>query len=299
MANTIKNLMANVKREKLLSISNIFVMTLTFVLLGFFISIIVGTQTTLKRLEQQAQITAFFKDDFPEKNIMELKARLETDERILSVAYVSKDQAFKIFTDINKDEPVLLESISADILPASLEIRAKKLSDLGNISSELSSLDGVEEVKYFRDVIDKFKTFSGVITIIGVALLIIFFLTSYAVIIVTLRTTIHSKGTELEIMKLVGASDTYVKTPLLYQGMFFGIVSAFVASIILVLYLQVFLAFMAGGFLGMDNNALTIFPGVFVRPILFQLFLVIILLISGVSLGYLGSLTAVKKYLKY
>lgn len=294
MSKTIETVVANIKREKLLSISNLLVMTVTFVVLGLFIEIILYSQTAIKLLEQQAQITVFFKDDVPEAKILELKKQFEGDERILAVNYVSKEDAFNIFKELNKDEPVLLESISANILPASLEIKSKNISSLGSLASEYQSIDGVEEVKYFEDVIERFKYWSNIIYIIGFVTLAILFIISYSVIIVTLRTTINSKGVELEILKLVGASDRYVKVPLIYQGMLFGGFSAFLASLFLILG-SIFTRVL--GFLG---SGLDIYLASFkLDTLVFTVLLSVVLFLSGVFLGYLGSLTAVKKYLQY
>ena len=294
MSKTIETVVANIKREKLLSISNLLVMTVTFVVLGLFIEIILYSQTAIKLLEQQAQITVFFKDDVPEAKILELKKQFEGDERILAVNYVSKEDAFNIFKELNKDEPVLLESISANILPASLEIKSKNISSLGSLASEYQSIDGVEEVKYFEDVIERFKYWSNIIYIIGFVTLAILFIISYSVIIVTLRTTINSKGVELEILKLVGASDRYVKVPLIYQGMLFGGFSAFLASLFLILG-SIFTRVL--GFLG---SGLDIYLASFkLDTLVFSVLLSVVLFLSGVFLGYLGSLTAVKKYLQY
>ena len=295
MAKIWVNLINTVRREKLMAISNVFVLTMTFLVLGIFIYIVAMSQTALHFLEQQAQVTVFFKDDFQEESILGLKSSLERDPRISAVKYVSKAEAFKIFTEINKDEPILLESITPDILPASLEIKTKSISDLSALASELSKKDGVEEIRFFKDVVERFRFWSNVVYIVGFVLVAMFLVISYSVVLATLRTTINSKGVELEIMKLVGASDSYVKTPLIMQGVFFGVISALIAGFLMVLWglvtrsLSLFRAGMSFGFL----------PGISVNPLVFSFILALTLLLSGALLGYIGSYYAVKKYLKY
>jgi cell division transport system permease protein len=286
---------ADVKKEKLLSVSNILIMTVTFVLLGLLINIIVFSQTAVRYLEEQAQVTAFFKDDYSVDQINSLKDKLSGDKRVSSVIYVSKEDALRIFQEINKDEPVLLESVSAGILPASLEIRSANIANLKPIAEELNGVDGVEEVRYFEDVISKFKYWSTIIYITGTLLVLVFFIISYSVVIAALRTTINSKGAELEIMKLVGASDDYVKSPFIHQGVYFGMFSAFIASVLMILLgvgITVSNVFPKG--LG-----LAFIPGVFVTPWIFSVILTVVLLGSGFLLGYLGSSAAIKRYLNY
>ena len=295
MANIVKNIVSNVKRERFLSVSNILVMSVTFLLFGIFIYVIAISQTTLRYLEEQVQLSVFFKDDVSESTILGLKTKYEKDARVSSVKYVSKEDAFKIFSEINKDEPILLESISPSILPASLEIKAYNLADFTPLSEELSKTDGVEEVKFFRDVIQKFKQISSVIYVVGFVITFVLFLISYSVVISTLRTTITSKGTELEILKVVGASDDYVKRPLIYQGVFYGVFSAFMAGILLVI---------AGYLLQISKNfpqgfSFGFMPSLHVTPLVFSFFMFGTLLLSGILLGYLGSVSTVKKYLRY
>ena len=291
------SMMTNIKREKMISISNIVVMTVTFTMLGFLISMIVGSQTALKYLERQAQLTVFFKDDYQEKDILNMKLELEKDARVDVVNYVSKDEAFKLFSEVNKDQPLLLESISASILPASLEIRTNDIKDLSVLAGELSSRDGVEEVKFFQDVIERFRSFTNIIYIVGGVLVLVFLLISYSVILATLRATINSKGVELEIFKLVGATNNFVKKPLIYQGVLFGLISSTIASVIVVSVVL--------GAVIIPNDMF--FTGLYVvlgasfivKPYVFSILLTVLLLLSGLALGYFGSSSAVKKYLKY
>lgn len=290
-----QSLFTHIKREKLLSISNIVVMTITFLILGIFIFVVAISQTSLRYLEQQAQITLFFKDDFPEEKILEIKNRLENDTRISEVRYISKDDAFRIFTEINKDEPILLESISPNILPASLEIKSKDLSKLPDLADELSSVEGLEELRFFRDVVERFRFWSNIVYIVGFVLIGTFLLISYSVIIATLRTTINSKGVELEIMKLVGATDSYVKNPLILQGLFYGVTSSLIAGLVVLIMGGVMQKY---NFLT-DGIAFGFLTELSLSPLMFSVVLFFIMLFSGVLLGFLGSYTAVKRYLKY
>lgn len=293
MDNLWKDLITSIKREKFLAVTNVFVMTLTFLILGVFLSVVMISRSALHDLENQAQITVFFKDDFEETRILELRDVLLTDERIMEAAYISKEDAFKIFMEVNQNEPVLLESVSVGILPASLEIHTKKLGFLAELAEEVQKLDGVEEVKFFRDVIERFKFISSVIYISGAILVGVFFTVSYSVVLVTLRMTINSKKEELEIQKLVGASDSYVKKPLLVLGGAFGVLAAVVAGLLIFVSLVVF------SFSAAFGTGLWLFLSIRIHLALFAALLFLLLVVFGGVLGYLGSLSAVKKYLNY
>lgn len=290
------SLVVTLHREKLLFISNLIIMTVTFLVLGLFIGLVIFSQSILRRLEQQAPVTIFFKDDFTENKIMELKNTLEQDERVLNITYISKEEAFKVFTEVHKDQPILLGSASKEILPASLRIRAKKISDLEVMAKELTTLDGVEYVKFFRDAVENFKTTSTIMYIVGLILVSIFILISYSIVIITLRTSISSKGTELEILKLVGASDSYVKSPLIFQGVFLSISSAVLASIILI---GISLTIYFTKTTSIVWKTLLITQTISVNLLIFTALLSVILILSGATLGFLGSWTAIKRYLEY
>jgi len=288
-------MLTTLKRERFLTITNLAVMSITFLVLGIFISVVFASQSVLKYLESQAQVTVFFKDDFPEQNIFELKDKLHNDVRIAEVFYSSKEDAFKLFTELNKDDPILLESISASIFPASLELKTKKLADLAILADELAAVDGVEDVRFFREVVEKFRYTRNVIYIVGSSLGLLFLVISYSVVIATLRLTITAKSAELEIQKLVGASDDYICAPLIAQGLFFGILSASIASLVL---------FVIAG-VGVVSGTFT--AGLFIpflysfriHVLVFTALLSIILLFSGGLLGYIGSKTAIRNYLRY
>lgn len=290
-----ENLKTYLQKEKLMTLSHFLVMGITFLVLGIFINVIVLSQTMLGYLEDQAQITVFFKDEFGEDKIIPFRDELSSDERVDEVTYISKEEALRIFKEINEDQPVLLESISASVLPASLEIKTVSISDLEGLTNELGQREGVEEVRFYKDVIDRFRTVSNTIYIVGAVLVLVFFVISYSVIVSSLRTAINSRGSELEIMKLVGASDPYVKKPFIYQGVFFSVTSALAASVLMILLdfglskWDVFSRGLSLGFL----------PGVFISPLIFSFILAFILVVSGILLGYFGSSAAVKKYLKY
>lgn len=285
------------KSEKLFTFANVSFMTATFLVLGLFFIVQVFSQTFLDSLEKEASITIFFKDDFDEPKILDLKFKIENDPRVFNVNYVSKEDALKIFKELNKDEPLLLESVTASVLPASLEIRAKDSKDLDTLYEEYLNLDGVEDIKYFKDIVSKFNFWRNVLSVGVLVLLVILLIMSFAVVVSTIRTAISVRGEEYEILKLVGASDGYIKRPLVYQGAFYGAFSGFLASLI---YTILFIVFYFKGWvdvLGIGN--LIIFSNYSVPLFMFVPILGFILVISGLLLGFVSSNSAVSKYLKY
>ncbi|HOM77641.1 MAG TPA: permease-like cell division protein FtsX [bacterium] len=292
--NNTKRIIETIRKEKVLSIANILIMTITFLILAIFLTLVFATQSALTYLEQQTQVTAFFEDDFTEDKILTLKKELEKDERIFSVEYVSKQKALEIFMELNKDEPLLLESVSANILPASINVKTKQIGDLQVVSEELSKVQGVEGVKFFRDVVDSFKSIAKVIYATGFVLSGVFLFISYSAIVLLLRTYINRRGTELEIQKLVGASNAYVKKPIVAQGIFFSVISGVKAVLIIFLFTGIFQIIY-----GPQDLLVPFSRGVTISVWIYSTVLGGIILASSYFLGLIGSSSAVKKYLEY
>ena len=297
MSQALNKVLHSANKEKLFTASNLVVMILTFLVFGLFVLLEVFSQTLLDKLEKEATVTVFFKDDFEERRILDLKAKLEMDERVFSIKYVSKDDAFAIFKELNKDEPLLLESVTASVLPASLEVKAYDVGTLDDLSEEYSKLEGVEGVKFFKDIIERFNQWRTGLSIgVGVILAILLFV-SFSIVVSTIRTAISLRGPEYEILKLVGASDDFVKKPLVYQGVMYGGVSAFIASIV---YALLLLGGELGGvFKSLNLSDLVLFSNFSVPIWGFALMLICILTVSGILLGFLSSVSAIKNYLKY
>ncbi len=297
MSQALSRAVHSASREKLFTVSNLVVMTLTFLVFGLFALLEVFSQTLLDKLEKEAAVTVFFKDDFEERQILDLKAKLEMDERVFSIKYVSKEDAFAIFRELNKDEPLLLESVTASVLPASLEVKARDVGLLNDLAAEYTKLEGVEGVKFFEDIIERFNQWSNGLSIgVGVILVILLFV-SFSIVVSTVRTAISLRGPEYEILKLVGASDDFVKRPLVYQGIMYGGVSAFIASFI---YAVLLVSGEIGGvFRTLNLSSFVLFPNYSVSIWVLAIMLVCLLTVSGILLGFLSSISAVRKYLKY
>jgi len=248
-----------------------------------------------KRVCVYYTVSRKLKDDFEESKILDLKNNLTADSKVTSVVYISKEEAFKIFTTINKDQPILLQSVTKNILPASLEIKTNNLADMTPLADTLSKNAGVEEVKFFKDVIDKFRFWSNLVYGISGFLAFVFIIIAFVVIVVSLRITISLKKTELEIMKLVGAADRYVRSPLLLQGVLFGVTSALITSLLFILITIILLITHVAS----PSFTFSLIFGIQVSLVLYIVILVAFMLVSGFLLGYFGSSFAVKKYLKY
>lgn len=229
-----KEAVKNIWRDKGISLATLLVTTLTFSVTSVFVLVVMASHLALDYLETKAQLTVFFRDEATEESILNLKSQLEASERLVEVSYTSKEDALEIYREDYKDEPELLEAISANIFPASLDIHAENIEDLDIINQLLSNDGLVEEVVYFQDVAENFQQVSDIIRKAGLGLVGIFAGISLLIILLAIGMSIHGKSGEVEIMRLVGASKWYIRMPFLIQGAFYG-VGAVVLSFVLIL----------------------------------------------------------------
>lgn len=285
----VKVMLTNVKRSGWSTATSVLVMTLTFFMASLFIISAYISNVVLGYLESKAQITAFFKDSASEENILNFKSELEQTNLTAGVVYVSKEEALKIYMGQHKSEPLLLESISSSIFPASLDVRAKNIKDLPNLAGLLEKVDGVEEVVYYKDVISTFQKWADTIKYAGVFLIGILALISILVVLVTVSAVIHSKKEEIVVMRLIGASDWYIRSPFLAQGVFYGVSAALLSTIFIVVLLPFIYPYFNNVFSGIPIPAFTPFT---------VLALLGIEVLFGAFLGAFGSIVALRKYLK-
>lgn len=290
------NLIQFLKKEKMISTISILAIFVSFTLLSFIISFSVLSNTAMNFLQKQVQVRVFFKDSFTQDSILALKTELEKDPRIMEVGYTSKEDALRIFKDLSKNDPILQESLTSNILPASLEIRAYDVKDLDEIANEFSGREYVDSVKYLKDIKDTFKYYSTIITVVSVILFALFFIVSFGIILSTIRINIFQKKEEIETMKIVGASDDFIQRPFIHQGVVYAMVGSFLSGLLSFIIL---ILMYASNTLGLkDLKEVFLFGNVKVNFVVFTILLVLVINLLGYLLGRFGSKAAVDTYLK-
>lgn len=279
----------NIRRSPYQALAAILVMTLTFLVISFFSFLIVGSSKVITFFESKPQVTAFFKDEAKQENINALEAQLNETGKIASMKFVSKDEALKIYREQNKSDPLLLDLVTADILPASLEITTTKIEDMTGIAEMLKQSSIVQEVVFQKDIVSTLVSWTTAARSIGIVLISVLSLVSTFIIITIIGIKISQKRDDIEIMRLIGASNWYVRWPFLFEGMFYAVIGAFiawlVASAALVYATPALSSFLRG---------IPIFP----IPLVFFLVLLGAEFLLAIILGFFASFLAVLRYLK-
>ena len=279
----------NIRRSPFQAIAASMVMFLTFFALLTFLLLAAGSQMVLRYYESKPQAIAFFKDGTTPADVQAIQNALAQDTKVTTTKYVSKEDALKIYKERNKNDPALLELVTANILPASLEISTRTPEDLEPVAQILKKEPVVEEIIVPEDVIATLTTATRVIRVVGGATVTFLILFATLIILMVIGFKIRLKKDEIEIMRLVGASSTFIRAPFILEGVFYGMVGAFSAWIVIYAVIWYFTPFWQDYL-----REVQILP---VNP-LFMLGLLVSALVVAIIIGTLGSLGAVRRYLR-
>ncbi len=213
------------------SASVVLVMAATLLIGQLFIVTMVASNQILVFFENQPQVTVFFQDEATEDQILQIKKELEKEEAINEVAYISKEQAVEIYREQHQDDPELLEFVTPDILPASLEISATDPRRLAEVAMEFEDNQFVEEVIYQQDLVDELLNWTQAIRTAGIVLLAVQGFILIVLITLVIANNINVFSREIEIMRLVGAGSWYIRWPFILDGILFALAGASIASL--------------------------------------------------------------------
>lgn len=278
-----------IRRSPYQSIAAILIMSLTFFTIGVFSLITIISIRAINHLESQPQLSIFFKEGSTQQDIESLRNQLEDTGKVKSIKFISKEEAFSIYKNLNKEDPLLLDLVTADILPASLDVQANDASDLTPLAQIAKSAKSVEQINYQKDVIENLIRITEGLRQIGVLIIGVLLAVSIFVILTIIGIKITVRKDEIEIMKLIGASNWFIRTPFLLEGMFYGAVGAIVGWGI------------TYGILYFNSTTISYFFGsIQVLPIapLLMIQVLGVLFVSAVILGAFSSFLAVLRYLK-
>lgn len=279
----------HIRRSPYQAFAAVFIITQTFFVISIFTFIILGSAKIISHFESLPQVTAFFKNEAKQEDINKIQRQLQDTGKISKISFVSKQQALDIYKEQNKNDPLLLDLVTADILPASLQISTTKIGDLTSISDILKKSTLVREVIFPKDIISRLTDWTNALRKIGVALIAVLGIDSIFIMVIIISIRISQKKEEIEILKLIGATSGYIRMPFLFEGIAYGLVGAFLGWILasgILLYTTPFLSSFLHG--------ISIFP---IHPLFFLELLGVEILLA-ILLGVFSSFLAVLRYLK-
>jgi cell division transport system permease protein len=292
--------LTNFTRNFWLSATATLVMVITLAILTLTLIVFNVSSAAIHSVQERVDISVYFKTEVAENQILKIKDQLLQMPEISSINYVSADQALAQFKQLHSRNSLIndsLDQLSENPLPATLQIKAKQLDQFQKISDTLKKPEYASYIQQpngvnFEDnrvVIDRLSRLLSALKKLGAGMVIVFCFIAVLVIFNTIRLTIYNRREEVEIMKLVGATNWYIRWPFIIESMFYSL-AASIITIALTIPIVNFLLPRLSSYIG--TNLSTSNPG-------FNLWYIFLMqLVIAFCLGIFSSLVAIRRYLR-
>ena len=275
-------------RNAVMSLAATATMVLMLLLLAGFWIIQTGLLAGLQFTEQKVEVVAYLQPNTTDTQVSDLETKLRAMPQVATVTYISRDQALATFraSMAAQGREDLTRYLDANPLYASLEVKMVDPSQVRVVGDALRQDPSIRNVINIEDLVERVLTVTGILRTAGTVVLVIVGVIALFIIINTIRLAVLARADEIEVMRLVGASDAFIRWPFVFEGAFVGFLGSAVTLIILLAVADPLSAFMADFF-----RVLPLQFGSLTRD------LVALVMGAGVGLGVLGSWLSVRTYL--
>jgi len=290
--------LTNFRKNWVLSMGAVTAVALCLIVIGSIMFIAYMGNQLINKVESQIEIEIFLKDNAPYNRIQALEDKILSWPEVKKVNYVSKESALKKFKIDFKDNPEVLQNLQGNPLPSSFRVwlrnprtvkgTVKRIKQLGVINELVA--DKNNDIKFGSQYVSKLFTITRGVSIAAAGIIILLIFVSLVLITNTIRLAIFARRKEIGIMKLVGASNWFIRVPFLLEGVIEGALGAVIAILILgILYRAAVRSIIGGKWLvfmrvPLDQNAFIV--------------MLLVLALSGVLIGSMGSAIALRRFLK-
>ena len=214
------------------TVAALLVISLTFFVISLFILVGLGSNVVLHYFEKQPQMIVFFKKDVEEARIQEVKQALEATGKAESIQYTDKEEALAFYKEQAKNDPALTRNLTSNIFQASLDISPKDINDIDDLAAVVEDKkyeQFVDEVSFPRVVTERLASWTSTSRLVGMGLILFLIVLSFIIMLVTIGLNIASYRKEISVMRLVGASNWYIRGPFVLEGIIYGVVASVLA----------------------------------------------------------------------
>jgi cell division transport system permease protein len=286
-----KRAVEDFRNNRLLNIITLLTISLSILIVSAFILFFTNTSDIMNFWKKGLRVMAYLKPELPGSQLRDLTHRIKSISGVESVRFVSKKEAFNQLKAQMKRQASLFDNLAENPLPDAFEIRMNAATQTWDkvefVAAEIEALEGVEEVEYGQRWLSRYTRIFNLFELTGYAMCGIFFMAAVFIVANTIRLVIYSRKDEIEIMRLVGAAERFIKVPFYFQGLLQGALGASIGLAVLFFAYLVIVSNIEQGW----------FSGLFQIRFLSPLVSVTIILIS-MLVGWLGSYLSLKQYLK-
>ena len=287
---SVRDSFKSITRNFSLSMASILCVTITLIIVSVSLVIAANINNATKNIEEEMNIVVYLKKEASEEDIKNLETEINNIGGIREAKFVSKDEQKKNMSDYNDAFETILNYLDENPLLDSYVIYVNDIKEIGDIAKEITNLPNVETAKYGEGMVDEVVSAFDIIQKVTIAIVIALVLVTIFLISNTIKLTIYSRKNEIEIMRLVGASNSAIKLPFIFEGLVLGIIGAII-PICITIYGYVILYNTLHGYLFSEMLRL-------VEPYNFVFIVSGVLVLIGALVGMYGSVKSVRKYLK-
>lgn len=292
LSRDIRDSFKSVFRNFSLSLASITCITITLLVVSISVILSLNVDNIATLIEKDVTIVAFLEKDIEEVDIKLLQREIERLDNIDNVVFQSKEDTKNEMMEASEDFKNVMEDYTEDENPLqdSFKVKVIDIELIGETANQIKELDGVDVVKYGEGMVEQLVQVFKVVRNICIFIVVTLIVVTAFLISNTIKITIYSRRKEIEIMRLVGASNLNIKIPFVFEGLFLGILGSIIPMLVTV-YGYTAIYEQSGGIL--FSNIIEL-----VEPMPFVLWVSLILLVIGMVVGMFGSLLAVRKHLK-
>ena len=281
--------LSNMFSHGFMSFAAIGITVACLLIMGTFTLVAVNANELLRDLEQENEILAYVDDSYTETQAKALQKKLEAIPNVASATYISKEEAMEAFTAQYPDE-ALFQDLDPEILRDRYAIKITNLEQIRKTKAAVEGVTGIAKVNAYEEIAGGFITVRNVATVVCVALIVILFVVSVFIISNTIKLTTFDRREEIAIMRMVGATNGFIRWPFVYEGFLFGFLGAAIAF-----FLQ--WALYEAVAKGVDaNDALQLIHIIPFRELWAPV--AAVFAGAGIVIGVGGSLSAIRKFLQ-
>ena len=280
-------------RNRTMALASIGTIVLCLIILGISYGIGTNIDYLIEQVESKFGITAYIKDGLSETEILALKNQVEKMIEVDSVIYISKEEALKNFSVDNQDESLFAMFKEDNPLPASFEVTTKDIKDQPAVVNKLNALQeqGIDETVYFQNETATFINIRNTVNYVCYGILICLVVVGLMLMSNTIKLTVFIRKREINIMKYVGATDSFIQVPFVIEGVLIGFIGA-LTSILTVTLAYDWIKEKSANVSGVLGE-LALLPTIDIISSLIPMFLGL-----GIGIGLIGSLVAIHRHLK-
>lgn len=283
----------NIKENKETSLITLFTIAVSCSILGLFLLVYFNLNNILRHWSENLQVVVYLKNDAGKDNLDEIKGLIQQEAKIWKWDYLSKDDALRVFKQRLKEKSGILEGLAENPLPASFNIYFKEdfrnYDEIRLLAEKFSGMEGVEDVDYGGEWIARFEAAIFFLKVFIAAVGGLLGLGLLTIISNTIRMSVFSRYTEIEIKKLVGATRWFIEAPFLVEGIIQCLLGVLLALGFLLIFYAYFLYHLAASSQVLMGLTVVFIPG---KVIFFML-------LAGALMGGLGSYWALRKLIRF